>query len=240
MTTEQGWQSKETASHYGRIADVVIPNRQEILSIIASVAAMSSSEAPKILDLGCGYGDVTAEVLKHMPLASVCMVDFSEEMIQRSRERFQDNKNILILHQDLNQGLPDQLQPQEFEVVVSCFALHHVEFDRRIPLYLQICQVLKNNGVFINGDRFREHSPLLHTWVFDTWVNWMQHQIHEKLGREKTFAEVKNHQMALDDQLGDKPGTIWDMQQDLKQAGFTYVDCLFKAYQLGILVAASQ
>ena len=111
---------------------------------------MSSPDSPRILDIGCGYGDVTAEVLRYVPQASVCMVDFSEEMVQRSAERFQRNKDILILRYDLNEGLPDQLQPQEFDAVVSCFALHHVELEQRVPLYLQICHVLKADGVFVN------------------------------------------------------------------------------------------
>ena len=170
MSTEQTWQSKQVADHYSRIADILIPNRREIMSIIARVATMSSPDSPRILDIGCGYGDVTAAVLGYAPQASVCMIDFSEEMVRRSAVRFQRNKDIRVLRYDLNEGLPDHLQPQEFDAVVSCFALHHIKLEQRVPLYSQVREVLGTDGVFVNGDRFREHSPSLHAWVFDEWV----------------------------------------------------------------------
>jgi len=240
MSTEQAWQSKEAADRYSRVADMLVPNRREILSIIARVATLFAPEPPRVLDLGCGYGDVTAAVLERVPQACVCMVDFSEEMIHRGVGRFQGNKDIQILSHNLNEGLPEQLRPQEFDAVVSCFALHHVEFERRVPLYAQVREVLRPSGVFVNGDRFREHSPSLHTWVFDGWVTWMQQQIQGKMGKERTFEEVKAHQVASDERLGDKPGTIWATQHDLQQVGFTYVDCLFKAHQLAVIAATNR
>ena len=239
MSTEKTWQKKAT-DHYSRVADILLPNRQKILSIIGRAATILSPDSPRILDIGCGYGDVTAEVLRYAPQASVCMIDFSEEMVQRSAERFQRNKDIHVLRYDLNEGLPDRLQPQEFDAVVSCFALHHVALEQRVPLYSQIYHVLKADGVFVNGDRFQEHSPSVHTWVFDEWVTWMQRQIQEKMGKERTFEEVKAQQMVHDERLGDKPETIWAMQRDLKQVGFAYVDCLFKAYHFGVIVATNQ
>jgi len=239
MNPAHTWQSKEAADHYSEIADIVIPNRREILSIIARVATMFSSNSPRILDIGCGYGDVTAEVLRYAPNASIFMVDFSEEMIQRSMKRFKENKNIQILRHDLNNGLPGEFQPKEFDAVVSCFALHHVDFEHRVPLYSQIHQVLKPDGIFVNGDRFREDSPSLHNMVFDEWVAWMQDQIREKMGKVRTFEEIKAQQLASDEQLGDKPGTIWTMQCDLKKVGFAYADCLFKARQLVGVIAAT-
>ena len=95
MSTEKTWQKKAT-DHYSRVADILLPNRQKILSIIGRAATILSPDSPRILDIGCGYGDVTAEVLRYAPQASVCMIDFSEEMVQRSAERFQRNKDIDI------------------------------------------------------------------------------------------------------------------------------------------------
>jgi len=152
-------------------------------------------------------------------------------------DRFKGNKNIRILQYDLNKGLPDLLCSQEYDAVLSCFALHHIEFKQRIPLYSQIRRILKTNGIFINGDRFKEQAPILDTFVFDEWIAWMRNQIKEKLGKEKPFHEIKEYQENSDKELGDKPDTIWNMRQNLIQAGFTYVDCLFKAYQLGVIVA---
>jgi tRNA (cmo5U34)-methyltransferase len=238
MEKNEGWAAKEAAQQYKKVVDVAIPYRQEILTIIAGLATAFVTEHPKVLDLGCGYGNVTAEVLKMKPEASVCLVDFSDEMIRLSRERFKDKPGIRIVKHDLNTGITDASIGKGFDVIASCFALHHVEFTNRVKLYSDIRRALKPDGLFINGDRFKEDSPIINEWVFNAWISYMVRQIRAKLGKETTLAEVKQRQNISDKKLGDKPGTIWDMRRDLKKAGFRYVDCLWKYQTLAIIVAA--
>ncbi len=238
MDKNRGWAAKEAAEQYIKVVDLAIPYRQEILSIIAGIATAFVIERPKVLDLGCGNGDVTAGILKMKPEASVCLVDFSDEMIRLSEERFKDNTRIKIVKHDLNIGITDGEIGKGFDVVVSCFALHHIELARRVKLYSEIRQVLKPDGLFINGDRFKEESPVIDEWIFNSWISYRVRQIKEKLGKGTTLAEVKRTQNVTDKKLGDRPGTIWDMRRDLKQAGFQYVDCLWKYQTLAIIAAA--
>ncbi|UCH51443.1 MAG: class I SAM-dependent methyltransferase [Chloroflexota bacterium] len=238
MKKNEGWAAKEVAHQYMKIVDVAIPYRKEILSIIAGLATAFVTERPKVLDLGCGYGDVTAEVLKMKPEASVCLVDFSDEMIRLSSERFKDNLGIRLVKHDLNTGITDTAIGKGFDVVVSCFALHHIEFTNRVKLYSEIREALNEDGLFINGDRFKEDSPVIDEWVFNDWISYRVQQIRKKLGKETTLAEEKQTQNVSDKKLGDKPGTIWDMQRDLKKAGFRHVDCLWKYQTLAIIAAA--
>lgn len=237
MDNKEGWSYKETVEHYLKVANVLVPGRKEILSIIARLGTTFVSEQPKVLDLGCGAGEVTLEVLKLKPHASACLVDFSDEMIRLSSERFKDNVNIRIVKHDLNNGISNAIAEEKFDVVVSCFAIHHVEFTNRIKLYSDIKKVLREDGLFINGDRFRGNSPVIHQWEFDNWIAWMVQQIKEKFGKEKTFDEIKQGQIESDKKLGDKPGTIWDMERDLREAGFRHVDCLWEYQNLAVIAA---
>ena len=239
MVKNKGWKSRDAASHHLETADIIIPGRRDTLSIIARLATEFVSDKPRILDIGCGYGDVTAEILELSPLASVCMVDFSEEMVRLAKERFVNNSEVRIIKHDLNNGVPDRLESSKFDAVVSCHALHHVEYENKVGLYTKIRQVLNEGGLFINGDRFTGESPNISSWEFDNWITWMTKQINNKLDRDKSFDEVKKTQMESDKKLGDKPGTLWEMQKDLKQAGFQYIDCVWKNYNLGVIVAVA-
>ena len=237
MTNKEGWESKEAVDHYSHIADVLIPGRADILSIIARLATTFLYDQPRILDLGCGSGDVTAEVLKLRPNATVYAVDSSDEMIRRTRERFRDNHNVEIVRHDLNKGVPSTLMPRKFGAVVSCFAIHHIEFNNRMGLYTGIKEVLCDEGLFVNGDRFQEESPAVSRWVFDGWIEWMVGQIRERMGKDRAFDEVRRTQVESDVRLGDKPGTLWEMREELRRAGFQHVDCLWKQYNLAVVVA---
>jgi tRNA (cmo5U34)-methyltransferase len=238
--TEQFWKTPEAAEHFAKIADVLIPGRQEILSRITALVTMGEEEPLRVLDLGCGFGDVTAAILKLRPNAQVCMVDFSDEMLRLSKERFIGNPRISFIKHDLNGGLPTELERHSFSAVVSCFALHHVEFACRVNLYHQIKELLVENGLFLNGDRFREASPVMDESVFQNWAAFMAVQLHKHFGKEETVASVAQGQRASDQRKGDKPGTIWEMARDLQQAGFRYADCIWKQDTVAIMVAANQ
>lgn len=237
MHENAGWHNKEAVSHYKNVVDVVVPGRKEILNTIARLTVEFGKENLNILDIGCGYGEVTAEILKVSPDSAFCLVDNSDEMIKLSNARFSDNKKIELFNFDLNIGLPYMLRNKQFDVVVSCFSLHHVEYENRVRLYSDIYKVLKPGCLFINGDMFRCDSQVINDWEFDNWITWMVNSIKENFGQNKTFDEVKQKQVDNFEKMGDKPGTLWDMYNDLKQAGFRHVDCMLKILNLAVIVA---
>lgn len=234
---KEGWTHPEAAEKYAQTADIIIPERKEILSIISRVAVELGPMNPKIIDLGCGLGDVTAGILKLKPQADVLMIDFSDEMIRRSSERFRDNKNITVVKRDLNQGILDITEERGFDAVVSCLSIHHVEFENRVKLYSDIRELLKRQGLFINGDLFREDSPAIDQWEFNNHVSSLVIKFKEKLGQECTFEELKLNRLENAQKMGDKPGTLWETFNDMKAAGFRHVDCLWKSCNLAIMAA---
>ncbi|UCC16633.1 MAG: class I SAM-dependent methyltransferase [Dehalococcoidales bacterium] len=238
MTDNEGWNSEKLVQHYQRTADITMPGRREILAKVAELVAAFTSQQPRILDLGCGSGDVSAEIIRLKPDSSVCMVDFSKEMIKLVQDRFQENSNIEIIQWDLNKGVPKNLLSQKFDIVTSCFAIHHVEFENRISLYTQIRKVLHDSGIFINGDLFTGESPAVTEWESNNLIEWIRIQAKDRLGLERTFNQVKQKHIELWDAQGDKPGTVWEMYQDLNDAGFQFVDCIWMNYNLGIIVAS--
>jgi ubiquinone/menaquinone biosynthesis C-methylase UbiE len=104
----------------------------------------------RALDLGCGDGRLAALLLQHRPsLTEVVAVDRSPPMLQRARERFADAKSIVrVRHTDLD--APLELASTSFDVVVSGFAIHHLEHDRKRALFAEIAALLTPGGLFAN------------------------------------------------------------------------------------------
>jgi tRNA (cmo5U34)-methyltransferase len=240
MADPNGWSSKDAVNRYQKVIDFIVPGRREILETIAKLATDFKQTDLKVLDIGCGDGAVTTEILKINPHSSVWMVDNSPEMIRISQERFWDNSNIRVRQFDLNNGLPPETQAEKFDVVVSCFALHHLEYENRVQLYKAIYQVLNQGAFFVNGDMFRGDSSQMNDWEFDNWIRWMVVKLKEHLGEEHTFDEIKQRQLASFQKMGDKPGTLWDMYHDLQSAGFVKVDCMMKVQNLAIMAATKE
>lgn len=241
MAKKKGWETTEAAQKYRRYSGL-IPGRPEILDTISRLATHFTAENPRILDIGCGPGDVTAAILALKSSATVTLVDFSEDMLAQAQERFAENDYMDYVKHNLNEGLPDKVMAAEYDAVVSCFALHHIEFENRVGLYANIRRVLRKGGMFINGDRFTQESPRLDEWALDDFVAWVNRQMKEEIKIDQSFDEFKRVLLESDKKMGDKPGTIWAMRQDLINAGFTYVDCVYmqSKLSLGILVASEQ
>ena len=240
MAKKRGWETSEASEKYRRYAGL-IPGRQEILDIISRLTAHFTTENPKILDIGCGYGDVTAAILALKPSAAVTLVDFSDDMLELAQDRFKENVNINFIKHDLNQELLAKVMAVEYDAVVSCFALHHIEFENRVGLYGNIRRVLRQGGLFINGDRFIQESPRLDGWALDDFVAWVTGQMKEKMKIDRSFDEFKRNLIESDKKMGDKPGTIWAMREDLHKAGFSYVDCVHMKNKLGLgIMVASE
>jgi tRNA (cmo5U34)-methyltransferase len=217
--------------------NLFVPERRELLSLIAGLATEYAPENPKILDIGSGYGDVTAEIIRRRPRSSAWLMDISDTMIRLSRDRFSKNPGIRSIRHNLNEDILGATPERGFDSVVSCLALHHITFEKRVGLYRSIREILKPGGLFINGDQFRCESPVINQWEFNSWIKGIACRIHNDRGTEPSFDEVKNTQLEICRIMGDKPGTIWDMQNDLREAGFLSVDCVWKCQNFAVLVA---
>jgi tRNA (cmo5U34)-methyltransferase len=236
--TELGGRTSSRAVRRLRVQSDMVPGRQDVLTLIAEIAA-SAAAPPRVLDLGCGDGEVSAAILARRPEAAVTLVDISEDMLEHARERLRGAPGLEVVRHDLREGLPASMRGP-FDAVVSCFTLHNLDPASRPCLFADARRVLRPRGVFVNADRVREEGTLLDTWQFDRWIEWMRERARTRYGLARTAAEIRQRQHEMDRELGDAPGSIWAMRDDLLRAGFTEVDCLYKNRITALLVAVNQ
>jgi ubiquinone/menaquinone biosynthesis C-methylase UbiE len=104
-----------------------------------------------ILDLGCGTGNIIAEVTARFPGAMVYGVDPSAGMRERCLTRFADSRRVKILE---GGALEIPLDDGLCDFVVSNLALHHVPPESRHACAREIARVLKPDGKLIYADMF--------------------------------------------------------------------------------------
>ncbi len=100
-----------------------------------------------ILVLGCGTG---LEIERIKNEAKVTAIDISEEMLAELRKK-QLHKD-LILKTICGSLLELDFGIQTYDLVLSCYAMHHFNEEQKISIYLKIYSCLINGGTFINGD----------------------------------------------------------------------------------------
>ena len=200
------WQSAEHASAYLERAERV-PHRS------AGEAALLDEIPPsarRVLDLGSGDGRLLDLVLHARPQARGVAVDFSPLMLEQLHARFGPASRVEVIDHNLDVPLPFL---GTFDVVVSSFAIHHLDHERKRQLYEEVCAVLQPGGVFCN----------------------LEHVASASLHAHERFLQA----MGITPAEEDPSNKLLDVQTQLewlREIGFVDVDCYWKWRELALLV----
>jgi len=165
-------------------------------------------ELLKILDLGCGNGNVTAQLLSVFPNAQYTLVDASEEMLNLCKVRFKDYH----IHCVASYFQDFEFNKNAYDFIVAGFSLHHCNSEDKKELFKKIYAALKPNGIFSCSDlmidkKSEQHSALLEQWKTFVLNNYPNQEKWEWLMEH--YSEF------------DKPDSFPDQKKWLKQVGFS-------------------
>jgi SAM-dependent methyltransferase len=200
------WENAEHALRYLARADAY-PHRAEGEGVLLEQVP---DDARRVLDLGTGDGRLLGLLSRDRPRITGVGLDFSEPMLRAARERFLDDQRITLLWHDLAEPLPTL---GRFDVVVSSFAIHHLEHERKHSLYGEVLDLLEPGGVFANLEHVASPTHRLHLAFFAA------------IGEPLEDEDPSDHLLAVETQLG------W-----LRELGFDDVDCYWKWLEMALLV----
>jgi ubiquinone/menaquinone biosynthesis C-methylase UbiE len=198
------WQSSEYVLAYLSQADK-IPHRTEGESTLLEELPVT---AKRILDIGSGNGRLLDLCLMQCPDAMGVALDFSPAMLNSLKVKYKDGERVKVIEHDINNSLP--FDSDSFDVVVSSFAIHHVNNGRKKELYKEVWKLLEREGTFCNLEHVASPTENLHKKFF------------EKLGTEE-----------------DNSNILLDVETQIKwlnEIGFQEVDCYWKWRELALLV----
>lgn len=172
------------------------------------------------LDLGAGTGLVSALILGRFPYAQANLLDVSDKMLEKARERFSGRPDVTFHVQDYN----DQPLPGRHPLVVSAMSIHHLSDGGKQRLTQKILDTLTPGGAFV-------HAELALGATAETEARYQRHW-QAYLARTGIDADELNRirrRMAAD-----RPATLDHQLSWMRQAGFAQVDCYFKHYNFSV------
>jgi tRNA (cmo5U34)-methyltransferase len=122
------------------------------LELIAEAAAVTTPNARRLLDVGCGAGNYTLKVLSRLPNLDVTLVDLSRPMLDKAQERIRavNQGGIRAIQQDMREI---DFGTATFDIIVASATLHHLRTDAEW------------HAMFANF--YRALSPGGSLWIFD-------------------------------------------------------------------------
>ena len=205
MAAEE-WTTAEHALRYLARADAY-PHRTEGEGVLLEQVP---GDARRVLDLGTGDGRLLALLrIDRREMLGVGL-DSSEPMLEAAYKRFADDGRVELVGHDLAEPLPAL---GRFDAVVSSFAIHHLEHERKRKLYGEVFDLLEHGGVFANLEHVASPTNRLHLAFFTA------------IGEPLEDEDPSDRLLDVETQLG------W-----LRELGFDDVDCYWKWLEMTLLV----
>jgi tRNA (cmo5U34)-methyltransferase len=221
--------SKDLIDYYLDSADIIVIERKRFIKLLTDIISYHFSVGQKllILDAGCGDGSVAARIMEKYPGHNYVLMDGSQEMLARAREKLRDTENVSLLCRSFEEFCDDSGGSATYDVIFSSNAIHHLDISGKSKLYKTFHGILKNGGLFINYDVVQPSSAGSEQWQFSMWRDWM----NEQLAAQGNTAEIGRHDGLPDlykSKQDNHPSPLSDQLRVLEQTGFKDVDCFFK------------
>lgn len=172
------------------------------------------------LDLGAGTGLVSALIREQFPNAEAHLLDISEKMLARARERFAGQAKVRFYVRDYAR----EDLPADFPLIVSAMSIHHLSDPEKEKLIQRIFKGLDPGGWFIHAELALGATPATEAFYQQF---WRRHLATTDIDKDELEAIYRR--MACD-----RPATLDHQLGWMRAAGFADVDCFFKYHNFSV------
>ena len=216
------------AESYDSLIHRAVPRYDEM---IARLVGYLPLEPRRVLELGCGTGNLSLQLANRFPLAELTLVDGSAEMIEVVRLRIAESKSLSASRVAYVESKFEELDlpARSFDLVVSSISLHHVV--DKAALYQRIKSVMMPGGRFCFADQIRGEPESNHLVNWERWLEFCRERGHctsEEIDSLLQHAAAHDHYTTLTEHtalLGD--------------AGFSEIDCVWRNWMWGVVTATA-
>ena len=189
-----------------------------VMALVAEAAAATTPHARHALDVGCGAGNYTLKLLERLPNLDATLMDLSQPMLDRARERVSraTARRITTIQADIREvELPDE----EFDIVLAAAVLHHLRADQEWrDVFAAFHRALRPGGSLWVFDLVESSIPAVGRLMHQRYGAYLT-RLKDESYRDQVFAYVEKE---------DTPRPLLFQLDLLCQVGFAQVEVLHK------------
>ncbi|NJK35778.1 MAG: methyltransferase domain-containing protein [Oscillatoriales cyanobacterium SM2_2_1] len=209
------------ARYYDELIPKLVPFYHQQTQILLDLIPFPISRPIRVLELGIGTGTLAEAVLQRFPHSRIHGIDYAANMLAWCRHRLSPYGDRLTL-EPLDFAEYQATQGDEYDLVISGLAIHHLTDDQKKNLYQELPRSLGADGIVLIRDLVKAPTERLETLYDSLWRTFIRsHGEDDELWCRKH--QEKDHPALLGEQLR------W-----LENAGLCYVDCHWKYLQFAI------
>ena len=188
------------------------------MALVAQSAAAATPDARHVLDVGCGAGNYTLTLLKHLPNLDVTLIDLSRPMLDRAMQRVRQATTGVVsaIQSDIREvDLPEG----GFDIILAAAVLHHLRDDSEWrAVFAAFHRALRPGGSVWVFDLVDSEIPAIRGLMQQRYGEYLT-RLKDETYRDHVFAYVEKE---------DTPRPLTFQLDLLRQVGFGAVEVLHK------------
>ncbi len=189
-----------------------------VLDLIARAAASTTPQARAVLDVGCGAGNYTLKLLQQLPDLDVTLLDLSQPMLARARERIgaATRGKVATIQGDIREVV---LERAGYDVILAAAVLHHLRTATEWEaVFTKFLACLKPGGSLWIADLVEHSLPQVQNLMWQRYGDYLT-QLKGEAYRDQVFAYIEQE---------DTPRSLLFQTDLLRAVGFGAVEVLHK------------
>jgi tRNA (cmo5U34)-methyltransferase len=213
---------EDEAQQFDRVILTIIPHYPTMVQTLIDAIPFGNSESFRVVDLGCGTGNVAEQVLNAYPNAQMTCLDLAENMIAIARSKLARHPHVNYVTADINDFEFDN----KYDAIISSLSLHHLASDdSKRDVYHRIYEALNSGGIFYNADVVLASNDFLQDLYMNKWRQFMANSLSPEEIEGTWIPKYKEE---------DHPAKLLDHLSWMTEVGFADVDVLWKYFNFAV------
>ena len=219
----------ERVRRYDADMDIMHPLRHKMIEIALDVLPLPRAQAVRVLDLGVGTGAFSLQFLKRFLNSKVVAIDGSLTMLELAKVRLLEfSHRVELVKSDFRAIPATLLEPDAYDVVISSYALHHLDANEKLSVLRSVVPAIRPGGWFLNADIVVADSPDIERRIQEIRVEAVTQRapVNDKRFDSPTATRQYLEEMEAIEQ--DQPQTLTEDIRIVRESGIKNAELLWK------------
>ncbi len=232
----EAYDPPERVRNYDADMDIMHPLRHKMIDIALDVLPFPSTDALRVLDLGVGTGAFSLRLLERFPNSEVVAIDGSSSMLELANARLHAySQRVELVVSDFRAIPATLLEPAAFDVVITSYALHHLDAGDKESVLRSVVAAIKTGGWLLNADLVVAETPDIEERIQEIRIDAVTQRSPTNDKRFSSSAATRQHLRELEEAEQDQPLTLAEDLRVIRDAGIRNAEVIWREYREAVI-----
>ena len=225
----EAYDPPERVRRYDTDMDIMHPLRLRMIDVALDLLPFHREQALRALDLGVGTGVFSQQFMERYVNSEMLAIDGASSMLDLARSRLREFSHRVEWVVSDFRAIPTKLlMPDTFDVVISSYALHHLNAQEKLAVLRSIVRAIKPGGWILNADLVIADAPDIERRIQEIRVEAITGRAPVNDSRFCSPEATRHYLNELEEMEQDQPLTLKQDIRILRESGITNAEVFWK------------